>query len=160
MKYTVVYESELSNSVSIPFIVITILFVVMMVWGIFLTKSNQGNLKSGIGPFVIAFVLFVIIVVCVVNYISSYTNIWKKYDSQETMVVEGIVENYEIIKGRDETDTFTVNDVVFNIPNYASEYGYTLRQKDGSILEDGVMVRITYIEYKTENIIMKLEMLQ
>lgn len=82
-----------------------------------------------------------------------------KYRNEEYIVVEGIVENYEI--GTNEKasfpDRFTINGIPFIISNNPhTGYGYTLRHIDGGVVETGTVCKIYYIPYKDENIIMAL----
>ncbi|MGM9645336.1 MAG: hypothetical protein ACI3XS_01410 [Eubacteriales bacterium] len=157
MDYTVIYEAGMPNGISIPFIVIVLSFIAMTVWGIILFRNKSGSVKNKIFPFIVAAVLLIVIVACIVNFMSSYYNVWKAYTGGEGLVAEGTIENYEVVEGRSEIDYFEVNGVEFSVPGYASEFGYELRKSDGSILDSGVKVRITYVKYKTENVIMKLE---
>lgn len=57
-------------------------------------------------------------------------------------------------------DRFCVGDVEFFVPGFVSPWGYPLKNVDGGILKDGIRVRICYIEYKFENVIMKLEIIE
>ena len=57
-------------------------------------------------------------------------------------------------------DYFLVNDIEFQVPVFVSAWGYPLKKIDGGILENGMYVKIYYIKYKSENVIMKIEHLR
>ena len=54
-------------------------------------------------------------------------------------------------------DSFLVDNVRFEIPCFTTPWGYPLRQQDGGILKEGMYVKIYYVSYKYENVIMKVE---
>ncbi|MBR6427447.1 MAG: hypothetical protein IKS28_06435 [Clostridia bacterium] len=85
---------------------------------------------------------------------------FEKYKNGDYLVIEGQIDTYDSYEVNSIVhDVFTVSDVEFLIPN-TSIFGYNFRKIDGSILVTGMNVRIYYIPYKFENIIMKIEKME
>ena len=105
--------------------------------------------------------------------IITATGLYNAFDSNDKVYDEYIAGNYQEVEGyitdyiipREDppgniSDSFWVNDVYFVIPGFCSPWGYPLTQSEGGQLQEGMYVRIRYIPYKWENVIMKIEQVQ
>lgn len=82
------------------------------------------------------------------------------YIDGDYSICEGIIEDYNTKESiNTDFDEFTVDGIIFKISSHPPiDYGYLCRT-DGGVLEDGMQVRICYIEYNGINVIMKIEAL-
>lgn len=156
MEYNPIYEALANHLVTAPFLIICLLELLIGLYAIICWKYN--SISGRIGICLIGIILFIIIISIIYEYVSTQ-QIYKKYTSGECLVTEGVIENYEV--GTNEKasfpDRFLINDIPFIISNAPSTgFGYSLRQSDGGVLQDGMKCKIYYIPYKHENVIMKL----
>ena len=135
-------------------IFLLICFLVAFFW-----KRND---KSG----KIALIVVLIITCCIVgtifySYFNQEQNIYNKYKNGDYKIVEGIINDYQSMNIEEgwKRDSFTLEDVEFYVPSLFS-FGYSLMQEEGSPLENGMYVKIYYVPYRGENVIMKIEALK
>lgn len=160
MEYVCIYEALPNNLFSTPFVILSVIELILTIDTIVNWRNNKNSGK--IGMLIVLFVPFIIIVSTIYSYCSSQM-IWDNYKSGNYYTVEGKIEDYEI--GTKEKlaypDRFTVNGVHFIIAESPSTgYGYSKRQYDGGSLRNGLYCKIYYIPYRFENVIMKLEIVQ
>ena len=108
---------------------------------------------------IITFSIFLIFIV--VNVI-DYSFIKKSYHNNDYSVVEGVIENFIPMKidGHSQ-ESFIVNEIEFSYNRSNPTYGYHLPKIDGGhITSNGQYVRISYITYNNQNIIIKLELVK
>jgi len=161
----IIYEAEhfYKFSLSIPFIVICIIDVIIIfLLARFVVKNGIHNAKYEIlfFGFIIA-VLSLIIGSLIYCHIDAKHKVYDQYLKGNYSTVEGYIENYTPDPdGARLPDRFNINDIDFSVPGYVSCWGYPLRKVDGGILENGMKVKICYIHYKYENVIMKIELIE
>ena len=97
----------------------------------------------------------------VISVGSSYfgsMRVYSEYQKGNAQIVEGEVSEYHAnLEQNNLPDFFLVDNVRFEIPCFTTPWGYPLRQQDGGILKEGMYVKIYYVSYKYENVIMKVE---
>ena len=91
------------------------------------------------------------------SHVDARKKVYGKYIQGDYLTVEGEVENYmPDPDGANLPDRFSVEDIDFSIPGFTTVWGYPLRHVDGGELQNGLNVKIYYIPYKFENVIMKI----
>ena len=108
---------------------------------------------------IITFSIFLIFIV--VNVI-DYSFIKKSYHNNDYSVVEGVIENFIPMKIEGHSqESFIVNEIEFSYNRSNPTYGYHLPKIDGGhITGNGQYVKISYITYNSQNIIIKLELVK
>ena len=112
--------------------------------------------------FLITFMLFVF-GCAVYTMIDGRDMVYDEYKKGNYFTVEGEIVNYDTsvdIAGETQYDSFEVSGVVFFAPGGTTQWGYPFTQSDGSPLKNGIKVKIRYVPYKYENVIMYLELLE
>ena len=156
MTYKTIYEAQRSyGSISPIFIIVTVVSIVLIV--LMIKDWKNQKIISKIGMIVVTFTLSIIFISTVYSFLSSQVLVYDKYAKGNYLVAEGTIENYTQKADHPPADFFDVNNIDFEVPGFTN-WGYSLRQRDGGVLKDGVQVRIYYIHYKFENVIMKLEL--
>lgn len=153
------YEAELFYGINPAFIVFFIITIIMFTLLVVFRKRVDRGVRYFIS-FIIAF--FVFILSCqVYTAIDAKNKVYDEYQSGNYLVVEGIISGYTTAeKGQANLpDYFCVDNVEFQVPGFVTSWGYPLKRDEGGVLENGMNVRICYIEYKFENVIMKIEQL-
>ena len=74
--------------------------------------------------------------------VSEYREVILGYKEGNYREVEGIVEDYTEHKNN---DTFTVNEIEFEVSGIVSTWGYTFRRNENVITGDGQHLKIRYI---------------
>lgn len=158
--YKKIYEAQPVYGINPAFLIlclITILIVVLIVvfWG----KVDKGVRCLSLA---VAFFLLFIITCQVYTAIDAKRKVYDRYIAGEYLTVEGIITDYTLAEEGQPNlpDSFCVDEVNFSVPGFVSAWGYPLKRADGGILENGIYVRIYYIPYKFENVIMKMELLE
>ncbi len=156
----VIYEAKPFygvNPVFTVFCVITALLVLLLI--VFWKKVDTG--VHWFISLIIAFMLFVIFSQMFV-FFEAKCKVYEEYKKGNYFVVEGRIKGYvPAEEGQPNLpDQFNVNGVAFQVPGFVSIWGYPLKNTDGGVLKEGTPVRIYYIPYKFENVIMKLEILE
>ena len=159
----VVYEASGRFPPSIQFI---ILCVVDAVFTVVCCSKLRRFLIGEVRPFTIGekiffgFIIFFLTGVVVITVVSGFDakKIYAEYQAGKAQIVEGEISDYRPnLEENEAPDHFDVNDLSFEIPGGTTPWGYPLRQQDGGELADGVYVKIYYVVYKYENVIMRLE---
>lgn len=159
--YKEIYEAKPFYGVNTAFMVfciITVIIIVLLV--VFWKKIDIGG--RCVLSFVTVFLLFVISCQIYVA-IDARREVYDKYSSGEYSTVEGYIHGYNVQYdkfGNTKYDEFYVDGIRFIVPGFVSCWGYPLTKVDGGVLEDGMHVKINYIFYKCENVIMRLEQLE
>lgn len=160
MDYKIIYEAQSSYGGISPVMIIPIFIAVVVGIGtIKAWKSDKRSLKIMFA--FLSAVIFLIFFSLLFNEFRSKNEVYKPYVNGKSSIIEGTIEKYvPNTDGSQLPDRFEVGSTDFAIPGFTSKWGYPLRQIDGGILKDGLKVRIHYIHYKFENVIMKLELLE
>lgn len=92
------------------------------------------------------------------SYIDGQNKVYKNYLNGNYKVVEGEIEDFHAMpKEEHDSESFYVSHVYFYYPDFTG-YGYSTCKKDGGyITGNGQKVRISYITYLDQNLILKLE---
>ena len=157
--YKEVYEAKPFYGVNPAFVIfcITALLAVLLVI-VFWKKIDIGVRCLSIA--IIVFMLF--IVSCqVYTAIDAKHKVYNAYIAGEYLTVQGVISDYTLAEEGQPNlpDRFYVDDIPFSVPGFVSAWGYPLKHADGGILEDGMRVRIYYVPYKFENVIMRIELI-
>lgn len=150
------YVAESFYGINPVMMVLCIIVVFCMVLlAVFWKRVDKG--VRCLGAFVIAFLLL-IIASQVYMSIDARHKVYDAYHSGDYLIVEGIIEDYSLADEGEPNlpDSFRVNDVDFQVPGFVSAWGYPLKNADGGVLKNGMRVRIYYVPYKFENVIMKI----
>lgn len=157
----VIYEAKPSYGINPAFIIFCIVVVSM----VSLTIAFWRNLDITGRYFLSGINLFLLFCISCSIYteIDSKRNIYDKYIKDQYYTVEGYITeyytNYDDL-GTTRYDSFYVSDKNFHTPGFVSRWGYPLSKSTGSPLQNGIKVKIHYIPYKYENVIMYLELLE
>ena len=151
---------------SIPVIIICLLSIIFIVYLIKTWKNSDSVVGNIILLVVAVFVLSITVTTHSVNFF-KVKKILSDYEKGNCEVVEGQIENYEqfykvgTMAEEDYPDRFFVGDTEFIVYGY-STYGVEnfWRQSDGSELQEGQDVRITYVNCFHENLILKVELME
>mgnify|MGYP001213392452 CR=1 FL=1 len=160
-----IYQAEPPQGISVPSIIIILVFIILLIYGIIMWKNNpEVRIIDKIGPFVVDGILLICIISVTITSIDSKYRVWNEYTKGNYLIAKGTIGSYEEVKGISETDikydSFIVSDIEFHVPGFVTVWGYPLRQVDGGVLKNGMNVEIYYIPYKFENVIMKIELLE
>lgn len=158
-----IYEASGEFYLSIDFIILFLVdLALIIVYCSRLCRRLIG--KSGSFSLSEGFFFGIIIVVLSLSVVSVGSSgfgakrIYAEYQAGEAQVVEGEISDYRPnLEENEAPDHFVVNDLAFEVPGGTTPWGYPLRQQDGGELADGVYVKIYYVVYKYENVIMRLE---
>lgn len=152
---SVIYEA--TGSTSFPWI--TCLIFGAAVIAIFVLALHKWKEKSK-GDKLIIVIPIVLLMIYASWLYSSITlpDLYDMYIDGDYSVCDGVIEDYKTKESiNSDFDEFTVDGISFNISSHPYiNYGYICRS-DGGILEDGMQVRICFIEYNGMNVIMKIE---
>lgn len=120
-------------------------------------KRVMNGKKSGILSILEKIVLLFIIAL-IIGMIGEYSDVVVKYKSGRYIEIEGVVENYSFVSGREGT-TFTVDGVEFHCPS--SDWGYQPTDDDNKSIKDGQYLKIRYIDDEVQgNVIVYIEQLR
>ena len=154
---TILYEAEAFYGINPAFIIFLLVIILMSILLIvFWRKVDIG------GKIFVSIIIFFLVLICFCQiYVSidARNKVYNKYQSGQYLVVEGVISNYTVADDWEPNlpDYFYVNDIEFKVPGFVSPWGYPLKQIDGGVLDNGMNVKIYYIEYKNENVIMRIE---
>ncbi len=152
------YEARPSYGPSSFHIVFMILFILFCFYIVKTWRKSTISVRAFLA--VVAMVMVLIIVSTAWTAIHSFQHVYIKYTRGEYATVEGIISDYEAITdGSQMPDSFMVKGINFIAPGFTTIWGYPLRRADGGVLKDGMKVKIHYIHYKFENVIMRLEVM-
>ena len=148
----------------ISLLLITVTFISIKVF-INTVKSNKENKKyleiivpkSVVEVKMFMGIVFLIIITAyiIIYNVISFTYIYNSYKNGNYCIENGIVENFtEQNSGKE--NVFTVNETIFSFSD-DTYWGYRKTLLNGgAIKENGQKVSICYIPYKSENIIVEL----
>ncbi len=155
--YNTIYEA--TDSTSFPWLICIIFGAA--VTAIFVLALHRWKEKSKGDKFIIV-IPIVLLMIYASWFYSSITlpDLYDMYVNGNYSVCSGIIQDYKTKESiNSDYDEFTVDGIVFIISSHPPiGYGY-LCSSDGGVLEDGMQVRISYIEYNGMNVIMKIEAL-
>lgn len=155
--YRIIYEA--STECYIPIGASIFLFIEIAWITISVVKWKKEVLSTKL-LLLFLMMFFCFLLLCnLYEYVDVRLNITEKYKFGIVEVVEGEIYDYESVnKNERGMDHFFVDGVEFSLSSFTG-YGYNIKQRDGGILKNGIYVRIYYIPYKYENVMMKLELL-
>ncbi len=161
----ILYEAKESYGIDPYFIVLCIICGFI----IFIAATELKELKPKESIFGFCFLIFLIAMMLfivgsvVYTMIDGRDKVYDEYEKGNYLTVEGEIVNYDTsvdLKGETQFDLFEVSGLVFYVPGYTTQWGYPITQSEGSPLKNGVKVKIRYVPYKLENVIMYLELLE
>lgn len=161
----VLYEAQSSYGINETFIVLGIICAIL----ILVPAMELKDLKFKESKFGYCFLIFIIVFAVFVFACSVYTlidgrdEVYDEYKDGNYCTVEGEITNYYSeydLSNEVKYDSFEVSGLVFHTPGFTTQWGYPLTQSDGSPLKNGIKVKIRYIHYKFENVIMYLELIE
>lgn len=157
--YKEIYEAKPFYGVNPAFVVFCIITVLITLLVIVFRKRVDRGVRCLIS-FIIVFLLFIISCQIYVT-IDAKHKVYDEYQAGNYHIVEGRIDGYTLAEEGQPNlpDYFYVDDIEFQVPGFVSAWGYPLKKIDGGVLEDGMHVKIYYIHYKCENVIMKIEQL-
>lgn len=120
-------------------------------------RITMKGQKAGILILLEKVVLF-FIVIFIIGMIGEYCDVVVKYKTGNYVEIEGVVEDYSFVPGREGT-TFTVDGVEFHCPS--SDWGYHPTNEDNGAIKDGEYLKIRYIDDEVQgNVIVYIEQLR
>ena len=157
--YIVEYEASFgisAQSIAMYFLAITSIVVYFLLW-----KKMKISAKAF---FMVVNIILVIICTSITVTSIDAIQMVEDYKKGNFEVIEGVITDYNTNEFLDPPlyiDEFYVEEEYFGISrNNPFGLGYNVRKCDGGKLDDGIHVRICYIERESMNIIMKLEVLE
>lgn len=156
MDYTLLYEAEQSFPFPKPIIIFSIVALLLIVL-LIIFRNKIGF----IGKFAIVFFSIMFLYTSLNTYI-EYSNtkkyVYDKYFAGDWKYCEGEITTYKTSEElNNRYDAFAVGkDLAFRVDPF-STFGYKILKSNGGKLDKGIKVKIYYIEYGFDNIIMKLE---
>ena len=158
--YKKIYEATPFYGVHPAFVIFCVItFLIILLVIVFWKKVD-----TGVRCFTSAIIVFLLFIIFCQAYTSIDTKckVYNVYVAGEYLTVQGVISDYTLAEEGQLNlpDSFNVDGVEFSVPGFVSAWGYPLKQVDGGVLEEGMYVRIRYIPYKFENVIMKIEILE
>lgn len=150
---------EATGSTSFPWLICIIFGAAVA--AIFVLALNKWKEKSKSDKLIVIIPIVLLIIYASWIYSSiALPDLYDMYIDGDYSVCEGVIEDYKTKESiNSDFDEFTVDGISFKISSHPPiDYGYICRS-DGGILEDGMQVRISYIEYNGMKVIMKIEAL-
>lgn len=147
--------------ISVPFLLYCIISLLFILYLIITWKKSSVSGRF-IGCFIAIFLIFTIFS----QFYSAFESrqkVYNNYIKGNYKTIEGYISDYQTeydLSGNTKYDSFCVSNIWFHTPGFASCWGYPLTKATGSQLDNGVKVKIHYIPYKYENVIMYLEILE
>ncbi|MCH5191718.1 MAG: hypothetical protein J1F23_06085 [Oscillospiraceae bacterium] len=149
---------------SLPFIIICLVFILAIVYAIKVWKKSNVGVKIGL---ILVPVLMSIVIISQFSNFFRTEKVFSDFQKGNCKIAEGEIENYEqyyevgTMAKEDYPDRFFVDGTEFIVYGY-STYGieYFWRQDDGSPLQEGQYVRITYENCFYQNLILKVELIE
>ena len=107
---------------------------------------------------------FVLIFTSIVSLsqIDMYKNVVGAYKTGDYEIIEGYVQNFIPMPYEGHSDeSFEINGVKFAYSNYSIQSGYNNAKSHGGVIKgDGQHLKIGYVSYNNENIIVYIEQLE
>ncbi|EOS75094.1 hypothetical protein C819_02735 [Lachnospiraceae bacterium 10-1] len=119
-------------------------------------KEHHTSIKH-VKIICLCFVLFGIVTICIL--IDMYRKTVIAYRNDDYQIVEGYVVNFDPMPyGGHKDETFEINGVKFGYSDYTIMIGYHNTKSHGGVIRDnGQYLKIGYIQYNNENIIVYIE---
>lgn len=119
-------------------------------------KEHHTSIKH-VKIICLCFALFGIVIICIL--IDMYRKTVIAYRNDDYQIVEGYVENFDPMPyGGHKDETFEINGVKFGYSDYTIMIGYHNTKSHGGVIRDnGQYLKIGYIQYNNENIIVYIE---
>lgn len=156
----VIYEAKPYYGLNPAFVVFCIVTIIVAI----ILFAFWKKVDIGVRCFVSFIIVFFLFVICCQIYtgIHSWYNIYRAYVLGNYTIAEGTIDEYTFAEEGQPNlpDRFSVGGVCFQAPGFVSSWGYPLKSSDGGVLKDGMVVRIHYVSYKYENVIMRIELLE
>lgn len=165
MNTQIIYEATGDISpFSLPFVVICLFFILAIVYAIKVWKKSDVGVKIGL---ILVPVLTSIVIISQFSNFFRTKQVFENFKNGNCKIAEGKIENYEqyyevgTMAKEDYPDRFFVDGTEFIVYGYYT-YGieYFWRQDDGSPLQEGQYVRITYENSFHQNLILKVELIE
>lgn len=165
MNYTTVFECININIFTIilaSIVAIVLYLALILVAIIWLKHEAKKNKSSKIKKYflsmgIISGIIFSISSMLTIVQAPIYkNNLYNEYIAGNTILVEGyaIVETFTDEDGIERISSLALNDVNFNT---SSKYMYNYSNADDICISNNDYVRITYVSYKNNNFVMKIE---
>ncbi|MBO5418361.1 MAG: hypothetical protein J6A50_07155 [Clostridia bacterium] len=158
--YKEIYEAKPFYGVNPAFVIFCVITVLIALLVIVFWKK----VDTGVRCLALAIIVFLFFIISCQAYtsIDAKRKVYHAYVAGEYLTVQGVISDYTLAEEGQPNlpDSFFVDGVEFSVPGFVSAWGYPLNRVNGGILEDGMCVRICYIPYKFENVIMKIEQLE
>jgi hypothetical protein len=146
-------------TVGVAFYIFVALVLIGIVYLIFQIKQ-KAPFSSKLGAIIVIVFFSGAILVQIVTVKNVNKEVYDEYLSGNYEIVEGEISDYERKEEshwRGDCDYFYVNGIEFSITPMGVPWGYPLKQSEGGVLKDGMYVKIFYVEYTYQNIIMRIE---
>ena len=158
--YKEIYEAKPFYGVNPAFVIFCVITVLITLFVIVFWKK----VDTGVRCLALAIIVFLLFMISCQAYtsIDAKRKVYNAYVAGEYLEIQGVISDYTLAEEGEPNlpDRFFVNELRFSVPGSVSAWGYPLKQVDGGILQEGITVRICYIPYKYENVIMKLEVIE
>ena len=120
-------------------------------------KKDYHTSIEPVKIFCLCFALFGIMTICML--IDMYRKTVIAYKNNDYQIVEGYVENFDPMShGGHKNETFEINGVKFGYSDYTIMIGYHNAKSHGGVIRDnGQYLKIGYVHYNNENIIVYIE---
>lgn len=137
-------------------IIIIVAFFIVGMSKYDIQKKHHKSIKH-VKIICLCFVLFGIVTICIL--IDMYRKTVIAYRNDDYQIVEGYVVNFDPMPyGGHKDETFEINDVKFGYSDYTIMIGYHNTKSHGGVIRDnGQYLKIGYIHYNNENIIVYIE---
>lgn len=155
----IIYEAEPFYGIYFPFLMLCIITCFLAFFLIFFRKKTD---VYGLIFYSFILIFFIYIIVCnVFVSIDAKHKVYDSYIKGNYLTVQGEICNYILADEGEPNlpDYFYVDNVEFLVPGFVSPWGYPLKRAYGGVLKEGLNVCISYIPYKFENVIMKIELI-
>ncbi len=158
--HKVIYEAKPFYGVNPAFVIFCVITVFITLLVIVFWKKVDTGVRC-LASAIIVFLLFIISCQAYTS-IDAQRKVHNAYVAGEYLTVQGVISDYTLAEEGQPNlpDSFYVDGVEFSVPGFVSAWGYPLKRVDGGMLENGMCVKICYIPYKFENVIMKIEHLE
>ncbi len=147
--------------ISVPFLLYCIISLLFILYLIITWKKSSVSGRF-IGCFIAMFLIFTIFSQFY-TALDSEKKVYGEYVKGNYNTTEGYITYYQTeydSSGNTKYDSFYVSNICFHTPGFVSRWGYPLTKETGTQLDNGMYVKIHYITYKCENVIMYLELLE
>lgn len=155
-----IYEAKAFYGISPTFVMLCVIVLLIVLVLAFVWKKVDIGVRC-FGSIIALFCLFIALCQIYMS-IDAKRSVYDEYTKGNYLVAEGTIYDYFPAEEGEPNlpDRFSVSEVEFQVPGFVSAWGYPLKQNENGLLENGMHVRIYYIEYRFENVIMKIELVR